>query len=79
MVSALGLDTDSTWQGLLAGRSGIGSITRFDTTDFPTQIAGEVKGFDPLNFVDRKNARKMDLFIAYAIAAGDEAFAHSGL
>lgn len=79
MVSALGLDTDSTWQGLLAGKSGIGPITRFDASDFPTRIAGEVKDFDPLNFVDRKNARKMDRFIAYAIAAGDEAFAHSGL
>lgn len=78
-MSALGLDTESTWQGLLAGKSGIGPITRFDTTDFPTRFAGEVKGFDPLNFVDRKNARKMDHFIAYAIAAGDEAFAHSGL
>ncbi len=79
MVTAIGLDTDSTWQGLLAGKSGIGPITRFDASEFPTRIAGEVKDFDPLNFVDRKSARKMDRFIAYAIAAGEEAFAHSGL
>lgn len=79
LVSPLGLDVPSTWAGLIAGKSGIGPITRFDVSDFPTTIAGEVRGFDPLNFVDKKNARKMDRFIAYAIAAGDEAFASAGL
>lgn len=79
MVSPLGLTTDSTWEGLLAGKSGIGSITRFDTSEFTSKIAGEVKDFDPLDYVDRKNARKMDRFIMYAIAAGDAAFASAGL
>ncbi|UCF38588.1 MAG: beta-ketoacyl-ACP synthase II [Acidobacteriota bacterium] len=78
-VSALGLDASTTWQALLEGKSGISQITHFDPTDFGTSIAGEVKGFDPLNYVDKKNARKMDLFIAYAIAASDDAVADAGL
>ncbi len=79
VVSPLGLDIESTWQGLIAGRSGIGPITRFDPSDFASRIAGEVKGFDPLTFVDRKNARKMDRFIAFALSASDQAAANSGL
>jgi 3-oxoacyl-[acyl-carrier-protein] synthase II len=79
VVSPLGLDIESTWQGLIAGRSGIGTITRFDPSDFASRIAGEVKGFDPLTFVDRKNARKMDRFIAFAVSASDQAAANSGL
>ncbi|HLV00064.1 MAG TPA: beta-ketoacyl-ACP synthase II [Acidobacteriota bacterium] len=79
LVSALGLNTDSTWKAILAGQSGIGPITRFDTTDFSTRIAGEVKGLNPLDYVDTKNARKMDRFILYAIAASDWAVAHAGL
>ncbi len=78
-VSPVGLNAAETWQALLAGKSGIALISRFDTTDFPTRIAGEVKGFDPLNFVDRKTVRKMDRFITYAVAASDEAFAAAGL
>lgn len=69
LVSPLGLDTASTWEGLIAGRSGIGPITKFDAAAFPCRIAGEVRGFDPEAFVDRKEARKMDTFIHYAIAA----------
>lgn len=79
LVSALGLDTDSTWKAILAGKSGIGPISRFDTTDFSTRIAGEVKGLNPLDYVDTKNARKMDRFILYAIAASDWAVSHSEL
>ncbi len=79
VVSPLGLDIESTWQGLIAGRSGIGPITRFDPSDFASRIAGEVKGFDPLTFVDRKNARKMDRFIAFALSASGQAAANSGL
>ena len=79
LVSPLGLDASSTWQGLLEGRSGISRIERFDVSRFSTTIAGEIKDFDPLNFVDRKNARKMDRFIAYAVAASDEAMRSSGL
>ncbi|MCH8819052.1 MAG: hypothetical protein IIB03_01870 [Acidobacteria bacterium] len=79
LVSALGLDTESTWSGLLDGRSGVGPITHFDAEKFSTRIAAEVKGFDPLDYVDKKSSRKMDLFILYAIAAGDLALKSSGL
>jgi 3-oxoacyl-[acyl-carrier-protein] synthase II len=79
LVSALGLDTESTWQGLLAGQSGVRRISRFDTTDFSTKIAAEVRNFDPLQWVDAKNARKMDQFILFALAAADHAFKNSGL
>jgi 3-oxoacyl-[acyl-carrier-protein] synthase II len=73
LVSALGLDTESTWSGLLQGKSGVGPITHFDASDFSTRIAAEVKNIDPLAYVDTKNARKMDPFILYAIAASDVA------
>ncbi len=73
LVSALGLDTESTWSGLLQGKSGVGPITHFDASNFSTRIAAEVKNIDPLAYVDTKNARKMDLFILYAIAASDVA------
>ena len=73
LVSALGLDTEETWKGVLEGRAGVGLITRFDAEQFPTRIAAEVKGFDPLVFLDTKNARKMDNFIQYAIAASEHA------
>ncbi|MGH9340723.1 MAG: beta-ketoacyl-ACP synthase II [Acidobacteriota bacterium] len=79
LVSALGLDTTSTWEGLLEGKSGIGLITKFDAADFTTRIAGEVKNFDPLVYVDVKNSRKMDLFILYAIAATECALRTAGL
>ncbi len=79
LVSALGLDTESTWQGLLRGTSGVSSISRFDASQFSTRIAAEIKDFDPLAYVDAKNARKMDRFIFYAIAASDNAFCSSGL
>ena len=73
LVSALGLDTESTWSGLLQGKSGVGPITRFDASDFSSKIAAEVKDIDPLAYVDTKNARKIDLFILYAIVASDVA------
>jgi 3-oxoacyl-[acyl-carrier-protein] synthase II len=79
LVSALGLDTESTWSGLLEGRSGVAPITHFDAENFSSRFAAEVKGFDPLAYVDKKSARKMDLFILYAIAAGDLALESSGL
>ncbi|HEY3381859.1 MAG TPA: beta-ketoacyl-ACP synthase II [Vicinamibacterales bacterium] len=69
LLSPLGVGTDANWQGLLAGRSGVARITHFDPADFAAQIAGEVKGFDPLQFVDKKDVKKMDVFIQYAIAA----------
>ena len=79
LVSALGIGTQATWDGLVAGRSGIGRITRFDVTGFAAQIAGEVKGFDPLAFIDKKDVKKMDVFIQYAIAASDFALCDAGL
>jgi len=79
IVSALGKDSLGTWEALLAGRSGITRISRFDVSGFPTQIAGEIKDFDPLEYVDRKSARKMDRFIAFAIAAAEDAVRNSGL
>src|SRR5438552_19179551 len=69
LVSSLGIGTDANWQALTAGKSGVGTITKFDATAFATQIAGEVKGFDPLRFIDKKDVKKMDVFIQYAIAA----------
>ena len=69
LVSSLGIGTDANWLALMAGRSGVGTITKFDAAAFSTQIAGEVKGFDPLRFVEKKDVKKMDVFIQYAIAA----------
>jgi 3-oxoacyl-[acyl-carrier-protein] synthase II len=69
LVSSLGIGTEPNWTALLQGCSGIGPITRFDTTDFSARIAGEVKNFDPLRFIDKKDVKKMDVFIQYAIAA----------
>jgi 3-oxoacyl-[acyl-carrier-protein] synthase II len=69
LVSSLGLSAQATWGGLLAGRSGIARITHFDPSDFAAQIAGEVKGFDPLQYLDKKDVKKMDVFIQFAIAA----------
>ena len=72
-VSPLGLDVASTWAGLTAGRSGAGPITRFDPTLFVTKIACEVKNFDPANYLDRKEARRMDRYTHFAVAATREA------
>jgi 3-oxoacyl-[acyl-carrier-protein] synthase II len=69
LVSSVGVGTAATWDALCAGQSGIGPITHFDATLFSSRIAGEVKGFDPLDFVDKKDVKKMDVFIQYAIAA----------
>jgi 3-oxoacyl-[acyl-carrier-protein] synthase II len=79
LVTPLGIGVEETWSGLCAGRSGIGPITRFDTTGFPVTIAGEVKGFDPARYVDKKDVKKMDTFIHYACAAGQMALADAGL
>jgi 3-oxoacyl-[acyl-carrier-protein] synthase II len=71
LVSPVGVGTTANWDGLLAGQSGIGPITRFDAEQFACRIAGEVKGFDPLQFVEKKDVKKMDVFIQFAIAAAD--------
>jgi 3-oxoacyl-[acyl-carrier-protein] synthase II len=79
MVSPLGVGTTANWNALIEGKNGIGPITRFDTTDFTTTIAGEVKNFDPADFIPKKEIKKMDLFIHYAIAASEFALQDSGL
>jgi 3-oxoacyl-[acyl-carrier-protein] synthase II len=79
LVSSLGIGTGATWKALLAGRSGIAPITRFDASAFSTRFAAEVKGFDPLQFVEKKEVKKMDIFIQFAIAASQFAMDDSGL
>ncbi len=69
LVSPLGIGTDDNWRALTAGQSGVGRITHFDPTEYASRIAGEVKDFDPLRFVPKKDVKKMDIFIQYAIAA----------
>ncbi len=78
-VTPLGLDVESTWQGLLAGRSGVGNITRFDASGIDVQLAAEVKGFDPLKYFDKREAKRTDAFAQYAWAAAKEALDMSGL
>ena len=79
LVSSLGIGTAPNWAGLLAGRSGVTRITRFDVTGYAAQIAAEVKGFDPLQFVEKKDVKKMDVFIQFAIAATEFAMCDAGL
>jgi len=79
LVSPLGLTRNETWAGLLAGRSGVGPITRFDATDYACRIAAEVKGFVPENHVEKKEVKKFDTFVHYAVAAAKEALADSGI
>ena len=79
LVSSLGIGTSENWKALLAGTSGVARITRFDASGFAAQIAAEVKGFDPLQFIDKKDVKKMDVFIQYAIAASQFAMDDSGL
>ncbi len=77
-VNPCGNTVAETWENLLAGRSGIGPVTKFDVTDYACKIAGEVKGFDADLYIDRKEQKKMDLFIQYAMAASQEAMNDSG-
>jgi 3-oxoacyl-[acyl-carrier-protein] synthase II len=79
LVSPLGVGTEPTWSGLLAGRSGVANITLFDASRHSTRFAAEVKGFDPHGWVEKKDVKKMDRFIQFAVAAADFALADSGL
>ncbi|MGH9840052.1 MAG: beta-ketoacyl-ACP synthase II [Blastocatellia bacterium] len=79
LVSPLGNTTEETWAGLIAGRSGVDYITRFDTSQHKVRFAAETKGFDPLKFVEKKEIKKMDNFSFFAIAASTEALSDSGL
>ena len=78
-MTALGIGSDETWKGILAGRNGISTIESFDATEFACRIAGEVKNFDPHQFVDKKDVKKMGRFIQFGIAASADAMQHAGL
>lgn len=77
-VNPVGNDVKTSWENLIAGKSGIGPITLFDAAAFDTHFAGEVKNFDPANYMNRKDARRMDRFAHFAVAAAKEAMASSG-
>ncbi len=78
-LNPLALDVAGFWEGLIAGKSGIGPVTRFDPSRLTSRIAGELKGFDPLNYMEKKEARRADPFTQFAMAASREAMAQSGL
>ncbi|OQX20250.1 MAG: beta-ketoacyl-[acyl-carrier-protein] synthase II [Desulfobacteraceae bacterium IS3] len=79
LITPLAVGVRETWDALCAGKSGIGEITRFDASEFSTKIAGEVKGFNPENFLPKKDAKRTQLFIAYAVGASRMALENSGL
>jgi 3-oxoacyl-[acyl-carrier-protein] synthase II len=79
LVTSLGIGTEATWDGVKAGKSGIGPITQFDATAFSCRIAGEVKDFDPIRYIEKKEIKKMGRFIQFAIAAAECAMSASGL
>lgn len=79
VITPVGNDRETFWSALIAGRSGIGPITRFDATNFPCRIAGEVKGFNPLDWVERKEAGRMDEYAIFALAAAVQAMRDAGL
>jgi 3-oxoacyl-[acyl-carrier-protein] synthase II len=79
LICGVGNSTDEVWKGVVAGTSGVGRITGFDATNFACRIAAEVRNFDPLNFIEKKEVKKMGRFIHLAIAASDEAMKMSGL
>jgi 3-oxoacyl-[acyl-carrier-protein] synthase II len=79
LISSVGIGTDANWEALSAGRSGIRTISHFDASKFACQIAGEVRGFDPLQFIEKKDVKKVDAFIQYALAASQFAVDDAGL
>ena len=79
LVTPLGSGVTATWEALLAGRSGVGPITRFDASGYPAQIAAEVRDFDAEAWFDRKQAKNTDLFVRYGVAAAEMAWQDSGL
>src|SRR5712691_1512701 len=79
LITPLGNSVDATWAGLMAAKSGAGTITKFDASEFPVRFACEVKNFDPLNYIEKKEALTMGAFTQYAIAASDQALNDSGL
>lgn len=79
MISPLGVGNDANWEALRTAKSGVGLITHFDTTEYPVKIAAEVRNFDPLQFIDKKELKKMDRFIHFALAASQFAVEDSGI
>ena len=79
LITPVGIGVKESWANIINGQSGIGKITKFDCSTFPSQVAGEVKNFDPLAYIPPKDARRMDTFIQFGIAAGIEAFKDSGI
>ena len=79
MITPLGVGTEQTWNALINGQSGIGPITRFDASDQASQIAAEVKNFNPDDWFEKKQAKNLDTFVQYALAAADLAWKNSGL
>ena len=79
MLSPLGNTPEATWENLLLGKSGISNIDHFDTSEYTTKFAGLVKNFDAQDYMQRKEAKKMDLFIQYGVAAGVQAIQDSGI
>ena len=79
LITPVGIGVAESWANIINGQSGIGKITKFDCSTFPSQVAGEVKNFDPLAYIPPKDARRMDTFIQFGIAAGIEAFKDSGI
>ncbi len=79
IVSPLGTGVEKNWNAITSGQSGLGPVTRFDASDLPTQIAGEVKDFEATDFIEKKEIKKMDLFIQYGLAAAEMAYNDSGL
>ena len=79
LLSPVGIGVEESWKAIVAGKSGIGPITQFDASTFPTRIAGEVKGFQPEQYMDRKEVRRNDRFIHFALAAAEMAMKDSGL
>ncbi|MFB5759765.1 beta-ketoacyl-ACP synthase II [Paenibacillus medicaginis] len=79
VVTALGQDLNTLWDNLMAGKSGVSNVDAFDVSDYPTKIAASVKDFNPEDYMDRKDARKMDRFVQFAVAAGKMAMKDSGI
>lgn len=77
LVTPLGTGVEKNWEALMAGRSGIGPVTRFDVSAFPVKIAGEIKDFNPEDWIDKRDIKKMDLFIQYAVASSEQAMRQS--
>ncbi len=78
LITPLGTGVEKNWEALMQGRSGIGPLTRFDVTDFPARIAGEVRDFNPEDWIEKRDVKKMDLFIQYAVGTSEQAMRQSG-